>query len=110
MPSEGVWATLEIHHTGEDELLYPLLGERAPEHQALFARMEEQHHAVVESIQSAQAIAQAFGKTGAVAEATDAESQAVLFEKLLPPVQNMWIGGGATAFGAEMAAIRLGAF
>ena len=32
------------------------------------------------------------------------------FEKLLPPVQNMWIGGGATAFGAEMAAIRLGAF
>ena len=37
--SEVFWL-LQVHHEGEDELLYPLLEERLPQHKELFARME----------------------------------------------------------------------
>ncbi|MEU2088485.1 hemerythrin domain-containing protein [Nocardia beijingensis] len=39
---------LHQHHTGEDELMWPLLLERAPADAALVLRMEEQHERIAE--------------------------------------------------------------
>lgn len=41
-----VLAGLHVHHTGEDELLWPLLRERAAPSTALVERMQTQHHTV----------------------------------------------------------------
>lgn len=45
---QNVLAFLRVHHGAEDELLWPLLRERAPQHAALLDRMENQHEAVDE--------------------------------------------------------------
>ncbi|MGA9919677.1 MAG: hemerythrin domain-containing protein [Candidatus Dormiibacterota bacterium] len=45
---ENVLAFLRAHHGAEDELLWPLPRERAPEQKALLDRMENQHQAVDE--------------------------------------------------------------
>lgn len=37
---------LEVHHESEDEIVWPLLEERAPEHDALVASMVEQHETI----------------------------------------------------------------
>jgi hypothetical protein len=50
---ENVLAFLRVHHGAEDELLWPLLRERAPQHTALLDRMEDQHAAVEEVTGSA---------------------------------------------------------
>jgi hemerythrin-like domain-containing protein len=60
---EVLWF-LHTHHHGEDELLYPLLAERAREHTELFSRMEAQHEAVAGSIETAGQAAARFGKSG----------------------------------------------
>ncbi|WP_458688727.1 hemerythrin domain-containing protein [Nocardia tengchongensis] len=39
---------LHSHHTGEDELIWPLLLERAPAASALILRLEEQHERIAE--------------------------------------------------------------
>jgi hypothetical protein len=41
-----VLALLAVHHEGEDELVWPKLRERAPEHTALIDEMEGMHHAI----------------------------------------------------------------
>jgi len=63
---ELLWL-LHAHHGSEDELLYPLLRERAAEHQELFSRMDAQHVAVASSIDSAQHAVKRFGETGSAA-------------------------------------------
>jgi len=45
---------IHAHHAGEDELLYPLLLERLPEHRELFLRMDAQHAAVTAGTEEAQ--------------------------------------------------------
>lgn len=50
----NVLAFLRAHHGAEDELLWPLLRVRAPEHQALLDRMENQHQAVDEVTSAAE--------------------------------------------------------
>jgi hypothetical protein len=40
----NVLAFLEVHHDGEEELLFPLLAERAPEHKDLIDLAKSQHH------------------------------------------------------------------
>ena len=60
--SEVLWF-LHAHHDGEDQLLYPLLAERAPETAALFTRMEDQHQAVAGSIEDAEQAAERFGRS-----------------------------------------------
>lgn len=67
--AEVLWF-LHAHHDGEDQLLYPLLVERAPGTAPLFARMEKQHQAVAESIRKAEQAAERFGRS---ASATDGE-------------------------------------
>lgn len=64
---EALWF-LHAHHNGEDELLYPLLVERAPQAGDLFARMDAQHTAVAEGIESAQQATQRFGTSGSAAD------------------------------------------
>lgn len=60
---EVLWF-LHAHHSGEDELLYPRLVERAPENGEIYLRMDIQHRAVAASIESAQAAAEQFGRSG----------------------------------------------
>ena len=50
----NVLAFLTAHHGAEDELLWPLLRVRAPEHKALLDRMENQHQAVDEVTSAAE--------------------------------------------------------
>ncbi|MEU1204942.1 hemerythrin domain-containing protein [Nocardia sp. NPDC005825] len=51
---------LHSHHTGEDELMWPLLLERAPMAAALVLRLEEQHERIAELSTRAQRDAAAF--------------------------------------------------
>lgn len=60
---EVLWL-LHAHHAGEDELLFPLLSERAPERRELFSRMEAQHAALVSSLEAAESTAERFGRSG----------------------------------------------
>ena len=50
---EVLWF-LHAHHSGEDDLLYSLLVEKAPEAGEMFSRMESQHVAVAASIELAE--------------------------------------------------------
>ncbi|MGO9583361.1 MAG: hemerythrin domain-containing protein [Acidimicrobiales bacterium] len=60
---EVLWL-LHAHHGGEDELLFPLLSERAPEERELFSQMEAQHGALLSSLQAAESAAEQFGRSG----------------------------------------------
>ena len=55
--------SLHHHHEGEDELMWPLLLERAPMDSALILRMEEQHERIAELYQRAADNAAAFAAT-----------------------------------------------
>ncbi len=77
--SEVLWL-LEVHHEGEDELLYPLLEQRAPEHLELFRQMGAQHASVHTSLEAAKTAAKQFGASGSAADgqAAAAACQALL--------------------------------
>jgi hemerythrin-like domain-containing protein len=60
---EVLWL-LHAHHQGEDELLYPLLAQRAPEHRETFSRMDAQHVTVSSSVDIAERAAEQFGSSG----------------------------------------------
>ncbi len=64
---EVLWL-LDAHHTGEDELLYPLLLERAPEERELFSRMAAEHAAVHSSLQATESAAERFGRSGSAVD------------------------------------------
>jgi len=51
----NVLALLHSHHEGEDELLWPKLMERAPEHADLVARVSGQHEGVLTWLEAAEA-------------------------------------------------------
>jgi hemerythrin-like domain-containing protein len=65
--AEVLWL-LHAHHDAEDQLLYPLLVNRAPECAELYSRMESQHSAVASCIDRAQAAAGLFGGSGSAAD------------------------------------------
>jgi hemerythrin-like domain-containing protein len=53
---ENVIEFLHVHHTGEDELIYPVLEERCAEHRLELERIDEQHkllHGPMEAARSA---------------------------------------------------------
>ncbi len=64
---EAFWL-LHAHHVGEDELLYPLLAQRVPEHQETFSRMDAQHVAVSSNIDAAEHAVKRFGTSGSVTD------------------------------------------
>ncbi len=79
---ELLWL-LHAHHAGEDDILYPLLVARAPEHQELFSRMDSQHSAISSGLAAAQHAAERFGASGSVADGRAlAEACASLLETL----------------------------
>jgi len=77
--AEVLWF-LHAHHEGEDQLLYPLLVERASETDALFRRMETQHQAVAAGIQSAEEATERFGRS---ASSDDGEALAAACSSLI---------------------------
>ena len=75
----GAWiaqliAVLHHHHTGEDELMWPLLLERCTADAALILRMEEQHERIAELHDRVVEQAAAF-EAGASAEAAERLAQ-----------------------------------
>jgi hemerythrin-like domain-containing protein len=71
---------IHAHHEGEDELLYPLLAQRAPQHQELFRRMEAQHAAVSSSLEAAEGAVGRFGTSGSE---TDGRAMGEVCQSLL---------------------------
>ena len=60
----NVLAFLEVHHDGEEELLFPLLIERAPKHRHAVDLAIEQHHEVVGLLGAAKAATVAWATKG----------------------------------------------
>jgi hemerythrin-like domain-containing protein len=56
-------AMLHHHHSGEDDLMWPLLLDRAPMDSALILRMEEQHERIAEIYQQAGTLARDFASS-----------------------------------------------
>lgn len=52
---ENVLEFLHVHHEGEDELIYPVLEERCPEHLELLANIDAQHTTLNEPMTAARA-------------------------------------------------------
>ncbi len=74
---------LHAHHEGEDELVWPLLEERAPEHAALVTEMVGQHEAMMVSVAAAQAQAQAWIASPGVLERSSLHTTLIKLEKEL---------------------------
>ena len=51
---ENVLSFLHAHHEGEEEVVFPLLRERCPDHRALMERLAEQHEAALTSLMAAR--------------------------------------------------------
>lgn len=79
---EVLWL-LSAHHNAEDELLYPLLAERAPDAGELFARMEAQHGAVHTHLETAQRAAERWAASASAEDAAELEAASnALFDVL----------------------------
>lgn len=64
---ELLWL-LHTHHSGEDELLYPLLVERAPDDAAQIQHIDAQHATLQSSLHDAVEATKRFGESGSVAD------------------------------------------
>lgn len=51
---EGVLGFLHVHHEGEDDLVYPILEQRCPDHAELLARVADQHALIIGPMDVAQ--------------------------------------------------------
>jgi len=60
----NILAFLEVHHEGEEQLVFPLLTERAPQCQALLARMATQHTDVVGTLDETKDVLTRWSKEG----------------------------------------------
>jgi hypothetical protein len=80
---------LHHHHEGEDEILYPLLVERAPDHAARTEQIDQEHQAVKGAIDAARA---ACAKWRAAPTSESAEALATSLDQvnaaLLPHLDN----------------------
>lgn len=81
--AELLWL-LHSHHSGEDEVIYPLLVERVPDEVALFSRMDGQHTSVEALLDAANDAAAAYR---ASASAADAAALADACEVLLAQLE-----------------------
>lgn len=72
---------LHVHHEGEDELLYPLLRERATLDGALIERMDAQHKQVAEAV---DAVCADLPNWSVSADAPTGERMAATIERMLP--------------------------
>ena len=60
---DNVLRFLEVHHEGEDELLFPILLERDPDDAARIAEIAGQHTEVIAALADAHRAVDAFGAT-----------------------------------------------
>lgn len=74
---------LHAHHEGEDELVWPLLEARSPEHADLVEEMVGQHEAMMESVATAQSQAQAWMASPGVLERSSLHTTLIKLEKEL---------------------------
>jgi hemerythrin-like domain-containing protein len=68
---DEVFWIVHIHHDGEDELLYPLLVERAPEHGELFQKMADQHDRIGEQVNRAEAASKVYSASARAGDAAE---------------------------------------
>lgn len=59
---DDVLSLVQLHHDGEDDLLCPLLAERARGSTSLLSTMQRQHDAVVERLASCRGVAEQYAK------------------------------------------------
>jgi iron-sulfur cluster repair protein YtfE (RIC family) len=74
---------LHAHHEGEDELVWPLLEERSPEHADLVTAMVGQHEAMMVSVETAQEQARAWMASPGVLERSALHTTLIKLEKEL---------------------------
>ena len=58
--ADELTAMLHHHHSGEDDLMWPVLLERAPMDSALILRMEEQHERIARDLPSRRVLGRDF--------------------------------------------------
>jgi Hemerythrin HHE cation binding domain len=75
---------LEVHHDGEEVLVFPLLSERAPDHQDLLHEAEKQHADVVALMSAVKASMTEWEATGDAMAPDAVESLHALDEVLIP--------------------------
>jgi hemerythrin-like domain-containing protein len=99
---ENVLEFLNVHHQGEDLLLYPLLDERCPEDKAIFQKMGDQHSVLDEPMANARAAVAAWRESPSADRARDLiSSLSAVSEGLRPhleeeetvilPIASKWI-------------------
>jgi hypothetical protein len=71
---------LDVHHNGEEQLVFPLLRERNPAARAIVDSMESQHHDVVELLANAGASRNAWAGGDTAAQATLADQLEALHD------------------------------
>jgi iron-sulfur cluster repair protein YtfE (RIC family) len=71
-----------VHHQGEDELLWPLVEQRAPEHEAVFI-MESEHSGMNGSLRTIDSLADTWRIDPSAANRAALHSELVQFEKEL---------------------------
>ena len=79
---ENILAFLAVHHQGEDELMFPLLRDRAPEQQEMVQRINAQHHDVDELVAESNAALAAWAPGDTVAAHSVADALARLGDGL----------------------------
>lgn len=75
-------ALLHAHHDGEDELVWPLLAERAPEAEEIVAMMEGQHEGMLAAIATARAEAEAWMANPGILERSALHTTLIGLEKV----------------------------
>ena len=72
---------LHAHHESEDEIVWPLLRERSPEHDALVAEMSDQHAGMHTTAQTARAQAEAWIATAGIQERSGLHTTLIALER-----------------------------
>ena len=80
----NVMAFLEVHHDGEEKIVFPLLIERAPEHRAIVEQAARQHTEVVGLMQAVRESLRSWEANGDSGEAEMARSLGALNDALIP--------------------------
>ena len=73
---------MTVHHDTEDELLWPLARERAPEHEAVFV-MEAEHQELNDSLERVAVLTQQWQSDPSATNRAALHSELITFEKVL---------------------------
>ncbi len=82
---ENVLEFLHVHHEGEDELIYPVLEARCPQHAELLVRIDAQHTLLVEPMSQARDAVAAWQQAPTSASADAVVAAISLVDETLRP-------------------------